>query len=91
MNPFRVGWIHDCFGGWSQGDWLWEIGLSGSGDPGDLWGEPFNVFFFCVQSFFSDKNWEITVVDSIQLNPFVEFFLNLFPNEITPRSQNVTP
>ena len=37
FDPVCVCWIHDGLTGWSDGDWLSEVGFTGLGDPSDFW------------------------------------------------------
>jgi hypothetical protein len=63
-NPFLVVRVHDCFGGGTNGDMLFQFGLAGAGDPGDFGGETFDVVFLFFEDLFRDEHGEICVFDA---------------------------
>ena len=90
-DPFGKGWIHDCLRGGSDSNWLLQIALSTLGYPGDLSSEPFHMLFLFAERLFCDKHWEVAILHAIILEPLVHEALNLLPDKVRNRSQNITP
>lgn len=64
LDPLGIGVVHDGFGGGSDSNGLLELGVAVSGDPGDFWGETFDVLLFLEQGSFGDEQGEVAVFDS---------------------------
>lgn len=89
LNPLSIGWIHDSFRGWSDGNWFSQIRLSALGDPSDFRGKACDMFLFCFQCLLGHKDWEISIFDIFCLEQVIKKFLQNLPNEIAPWSQDV--
>ena len=49
-HPLCIGWIHDGFRSWSDGNFLFKLGLSRFGYPSNFWRKAGNVVLLFVKS-----------------------------------------
>ena len=82
MNPLAKTGVHDRLTGWSDCNWLWQIGLAGSGYPCYFWGKSFNMIFLFSKSCFRHEHGEVAVGHTVLLESGVEEVLNGLPNEV---------
>lgn len=89
VDPFSVTWIHNGFWGGSDSNGFLQIGFSWLGNPGNFWSETGNVGFFLAEGGVCHKHGEVTVGNTVFLESWVEETLDVFPDEVGQRSQNV--
>ena len=88
-DPLGEGRVHDGLRGRPDGDGDLEVRGAGLGDPGDLWGEAFDVALLGAQGLLADEHREVGVFDPQPLDVSVELLLDLLPDRVGPRAQDV--
>ena len=91
MNPVFESWVHNSFRCRSESNWLLKIRRTCFSDPRNLRRKVSNMVLLSFQSVFTNKHWEIAVLDSNSFNFSIEEALNLLPDEEGSRSEDVAP
>ena len=90
LDPVGKGWIHDSLRGRSNSYWFLKITVSVFCYPSNLGFESIKMTFFFFEIFFRDKHWEITVAYSGFFELGIQMTLDLLPNKIRIRLENIT-
>ncbi|KAH3664938.1 hypothetical protein OGATHE_003753 [Ogataea polymorpha] len=89
-DPFGIVRIHDGFTCWSDSNWLLQVRRTGSCHPSDLRSKSFDVVLLLLKNSRRHKHREVRVGDAVSLDFVVKPSLDLLPNSVGRRTQDVT-
>lgn len=90
LNPFSKEGVHHGLRGWTDSDWLGQLGLAGLGNPSNFRSKVGDVSLLSLQGLIGDKDRKIGIADSQLLDLLVKEGLDKLPDRISPGTENVT-
>mmetsp|Transcript_19844 Transcript_19844/g.45749 ORF Transcript_19844/g.45749 Transcript_19844/m.45749 type:complete len:235 (+) Transcript_19844:1440-2144(+) len=89
MDPPLKRWVHDRFGGGTDGDRLSEVAVAGLGHPCHLRREALHVLLLCLQLALRDEHGEVAVLHAERLDLAVEEIADRVPDRVRPGPEDV--